>query len=76
MLSDTREGHEHDMWTLSGESGNAWYQAEVPVSSLNPFRVSHLPVTLAFQGHEHEFKLQAFLFHRVMYLADSLFFNI
>ena len=41
QLADTREeGHEQVLWTLSGESGNAWYQAQVAVSSANPFRVS------------------------------------
>lgn len=38
-ISDTRESQERDIWTLSGEAGNAWYQAEVPVSSSNPFKV-------------------------------------
>ncbi|XP_066995484.2 MAM and LDL-receptor class A domain-containing protein 1 [Anabrus simplex] len=39
LLSDTREGHEKYIWSLSGEAGNAWYQAEVPVSSPNAFRI-------------------------------------
>lgn len=38
-LSDTRESQERDVWSLTGEAGNAWYQAEVPVSSSNPFKV-------------------------------------
>ncbi|KAK7601263.1 hypothetical protein V9T40_008704 [Parthenolecanium corni] len=38
-ISDTRESQERDIWTLSGEAGNAWYQAEVPVSSSNPFKI-------------------------------------
>jgi hypothetical protein len=40
LLMDTREGNERDIWKLSGEAGNSWYQAEVPVSSINPFKVS------------------------------------
>nr|CAD7412848.1 unnamed protein product [Timema cristinae] len=36
-LSDTRDGNDHEIWSLAGEAGNAWYQAEVPVSSSNPF---------------------------------------
>ncbi|XP_065351077.1 MAM and LDL-receptor class A domain-containing protein 1-like [Cloeon dipterum] len=39
LLMDVREGNERDIWTLSGEQGNAWYQAEVPVSSPNPFKI-------------------------------------
>ncbi|KAE8746542.1 hypothetical protein FOCC_FOCC006776 [Frankliniella occidentalis] len=40
QLADTREeGHEQVLWTLSGESGNAWYQAQVTVAAANPFRV-------------------------------------
>lgn len=38
-ISDRREGQDRDIWSLSGEAGNGWYQAEVPVSSTNPFRV-------------------------------------
>lgn len=38
-LSDTRESQERDVWSLTGEAGNAWYQAEVPVSSSNPFKI-------------------------------------
>lgn len=43
LLMDTREGNERDLWTLSGEAGNSWYQAEVPVSSPNPFKVCKFP---------------------------------
>lgn len=39
-ISDTREVKERDIWSLTGEAGNAWYQAEVPVSSSNPFKVN------------------------------------
>ncbi|KAJ1526311.1 hypothetical protein ONE63_009461 [Megalurothrips usitatus] len=40
QLADTREeGHEQVLWTLSGESGNAWYQAQVTVASANLFRI-------------------------------------
>ena len=38
-ITDTRENQERDIWTLHGEAGNAWYQAEVPVSNANPFKV-------------------------------------
>lgn len=38
-ISDTREGEDRDIWSLTGEAGNAWYQAEVPVSSANPFKI-------------------------------------
>nr|CAD7201256.1 unnamed protein product [Timema douglasi] len=38
-LSDTRDGNDHEIWSLAGEAGNAWYQAEVPVSSPNPFMI-------------------------------------
>lgn len=38
-ISDTRESKEHDIWSLTGEAGNAWYPAEVPVSNSNPFKV-------------------------------------
>lgn len=42
-ISDTRESQERDIWSLTGEAGNAWYQAEVPVSNANPFKViSHI----------------------------------
>lgn len=44
-ISDTRESQERDIWTLSGEAGNAWYQAEVPVSSSNPFKVLKPSIT-------------------------------
>lgn len=40
FISDTREGTEREIWSLSGEAGNAWYQAEVPVSSQNSFKVN------------------------------------
>ncbi|XP_039298033.1 MAM and LDL-receptor class A domain-containing protein 1-like [Nilaparvata lugens] len=33
------ERQEREIWSLSGEAGNAWYQAEVPVSSSNSFRI-------------------------------------
>ncbi|XP_075219109.1 MAM and LDL-receptor class A domain-containing protein 1-like isoform X2 [Lycorma delicatula] len=39
VISDTRERTEREIWSLSGEAGNAWYQAEVPVSSSNSFRI-------------------------------------
>ncbi|XP_049780981.1 MAM and LDL-receptor class A domain-containing protein 1-like [Schistocerca cancellata] len=39
ILSDAREGQEKLLWSLSGEAGNAWYQAEVPISSLNPYKI-------------------------------------
>jgi hypothetical protein len=38
-ISDTREGEDRDIWSLTGEAGNSWYQAEVPVSSANPFKI-------------------------------------
>lgn len=44
-ISDTRESQERDIWTLHGEAGNAWYQAEVPVSNVNPFKV---PLSMNF----------------------------
>lgn len=40
-LQDTKENSERKIWSLSGEAGNAWYQAEVPVSSVNPFKVKN-----------------------------------
>jgi hypothetical protein len=40
LLSDTTEAKEQEVWSLSGEAGNAWYQAELPISSPNPFMVS------------------------------------
>ncbi|PNF30522.1 hypothetical protein B7P43_G09951 [Cryptotermes secundus] len=39
LLSDTRENKEREIWSLSGEAGNAWYQAELPISSPNPFMI-------------------------------------
>ena len=39
LLSDTKENKEKILWSLSGEAGNAWYQAELPISSSNPFMV-------------------------------------
>ncbi|XP_069694256.1 MAM and LDL-receptor class A domain-containing protein 1-like [Periplaneta americana] len=39
VLSDTRESKDRDIWSLSGEAGNAWYQAELPISSPNPFMI-------------------------------------
>jgi hypothetical protein len=39
LLSDTTEAKEWEVWSLSGEAGNAWYQAELPISSANPFMV-------------------------------------
>lgn len=50
-ISDTREAQVRDIWSLTGESGNAWYQAEVPVSSANPFKVFH-----HFSFHDTAFK--------------------
>lgn len=38
-LQDTRDSTEQQIWSLTGEAGNAWYQAEVPVSSANTFKV-------------------------------------
>ncbi|XP_063218533.1 MAM and LDL-receptor class A domain-containing protein 1-like [Bacillus rossius redtenbacheri] len=38
-LSEARDANEREIWSLSGEAGNAWYQAEVPVSSPNPFMI-------------------------------------
>lgn len=38
-ISDTREGDDREIWSLTGEAGNSWYQAEVPVSSANPFKI-------------------------------------
>ncbi|XP_054280218.1 MAM and LDL-receptor class A domain-containing protein 1-like [Macrosteles quadrilineatus] len=38
-LQDTRDSTEQQIWSLSGEAGNAWYQAEVPVSSANTFKI-------------------------------------
>lgn len=40
ILNDAQEGTEQMLWSLSGEAGNAWYQAEVPISSVNPFKVN------------------------------------
>lgn len=40
-ISDSRDGVERDIWALSGEAGNSWYQAEVPVSSASPFKVRY-----------------------------------
>lgn len=40
-ITDARESKERDIWSLTGEAGNAWYQAEVPVSSVNPFKVEY-----------------------------------
>ncbi|KAJ9580899.1 hypothetical protein L9F63_023923, partial [Diploptera punctata] len=39
LLSDTKENKEKVLWSLSGEAGNAWYQAELPISSSNPFMI-------------------------------------
>jgi len=39
LLKDTRESKEWEIWSLSGEAGNAWYQAELPISSPNQFMV-------------------------------------
>jgi len=39
LLKDTRENKEREIWSLSGEAGNAWYQAELPISSPNQFMV-------------------------------------
>ena len=39
LLNDIRENKEREIWSLSGEAGNAWYQAELPISSPNPFMV-------------------------------------
>ncbi|PSN54331.1 hypothetical protein C0J52_10678 [Blattella germanica] len=39
LLSDTKENKEKMLWSLSGEAGNAWYQAELPISSPNPFMI-------------------------------------
>ncbi|XP_046682188.1 MAM and LDL-receptor class A domain-containing protein 1-like [Homalodisca vitripennis] len=38
-LQDTRDNTEQQIWSLTGEAGNAWYQAEVPVSSANTFKI-------------------------------------
>ncbi|XP_024085884.1 MAM and LDL-receptor class A domain-containing protein 1-like isoform X4 [Cimex lectularius] len=39
LISDTRERQDREIWSLSGEAGNAWYQAEVSVSSQNAFKI-------------------------------------
>jgi hypothetical protein len=48
LISDTRERQEHEIWSLSGEAGNSWYQAEVSVSSSNSFRVRINPHSIPF----------------------------
>lgn len=39
VINDKEDGSEIEIWSLSGEAGNAWYQAEVPISSQTPFRI-------------------------------------
>ncbi|CAH1392773.1 unnamed protein product [Nezara viridula] len=39
LLSDTRERQDQEIWSLTGEAGNAWYQAEVSVSSSNNYKI-------------------------------------
>jgi hypothetical protein len=50
LLSDTRENKEREIWSLSGEAGNAWYQAELPISSPNSFMVCTSSDTLTLTG--------------------------
>lgn len=38
-IEDTGDNKLQQIWSLSGEAGNAWYQAEVPVASASPFKV-------------------------------------
>ncbi|XP_026677384.1 MAM and LDL-receptor class A domain-containing protein 1-like [Diaphorina citri] len=40
LLVDSQNNqNERELWSLSGEAGNAWYQAEVTIASPNPFRI-------------------------------------
>lgn len=39
LISDTRETRDREIWSLTGEASNAWYQAEVTVSTQNSFKV-------------------------------------
>lgn len=58
LLMDVREGNERDIWKLSGEAGNSWYQAEVPVSSPNPFKVSSLYASVSICLHSIYYKIE------------------
>lgn len=49
-LQDTRDSTEQQIWSLTGEAGNAWYQAEVPVSSANTFKVLRDVQAFEIQG--------------------------
>lgn len=40
LVDSQNNQNERELWSLSGEAGNAWYQAEVTIASPNPFRVS------------------------------------
>ena len=44
LLSDTRERQDQEIWSLTGEAGNAWYQAEVSVSSSNNYKVFNIGI--------------------------------
>ncbi len=33
------KGDDRKVWGLSGDAGNNWYQAQTPISSVDPFRV-------------------------------------
>lgn len=39
ILNDKDEGTDTELWSLSGEAGNTWHQAEVPIASLSNFRI-------------------------------------
>lgn len=39
IINDKDDGSETAIWSLSGEAGNVWYQAEVPISSQTAFRI-------------------------------------
>lgn len=38
-ISDTRGEENRDIWSLTGEAGNSWYQAEISVSSADAFKI-------------------------------------
>lgn len=39
IIMEKEDNTESEIWSLNGEAGNAWYQAEVPIASPAPFRI-------------------------------------
>ncbi|KAL0267745.1 UNVERIFIED_CONTAM: hypothetical protein PYX00_009926 [Menopon gallinae] len=39
IINDKEDGTDTEIWSLSGEAGNSWYPAEVPISCPNTFRI-------------------------------------